>query len=296
MITLRQLRYLVAVADHGHFGRAAEDCAVTQPSLSQQIAELEATLGAQLIDRSGRKAALTDIGKVIVARARDILSAVADLSRVAHEGGPGLHSLRFGVIPTIAPFLLPTALPAIRRFSGAPGLRVHEALTSVLLSEIRNDKLDVALLALPVAEAGIDTLPLFEDPFVLAAPAGVRLKAPIDTADLNAADLLLLDDGHCMREQALSICGEAASDLRAQLGTTSLATLASLVAAGLGQTLVPAMAVDALFAGDKRVRILPFKKPQPARTIGLAFRSTSSAKKAIRQLGEAITASRPRAA
>jgi LysR family transcriptional regulator, hydrogen peroxide-inducible genes activator len=296
MITLRQLRYLTALARRSHFGRAAEDCAVSQPSLSQQIADLEAALGTQLIDRSGRKAALTDIGVAIATRAQSILAAVADLSRVAKEGEQGLASLRFGVIPTIAPFLLPTALPAIRRISGGAGLRVHEAMTGTLLSEIRNNTLDVALLALPVSEAGIETLALFEDPFFLATSAASRLKGPIVAADLNAGELLLLDDGHCLREQALSLCGGATGDLREQLGATSLSTLASLVAAGLGQTLVPAMALDALFSGDKRVRIVPFRKPAPARTIGLAFRSTASNKPAIRRLGEAIAAARPRAA
>jgi len=295
MITLRQLRYLAAVAEHGHFGRAAEDCAISQPSLSQQIAELETELGARLLDRSGRKVTLTDMGKAIVPRAQAILSAVADLSKVAAEGEPGLHSLRLGVIPTIAPFLLPAALPAIRRITGDAGFRVHEAMTHTLLDEIRDNTLDVALLALPVSEPGIETLALFEDRFFLAAPAARRMKSLIDTTDLKADELLLLDDGHCLRDQALSLCGDGTGDRREQFGATSLSTLASLVAAGLGQTLVPAMALDSLFARDKRIRIVAFRKPCPARTVGLAFRSTSSNKKAIRQLGEAITASRPRA-
>ena len=294
MVTLRQLRYLTAVADRCHFGRAAEDCAVSQPSLSQQIAELEADLGVQLVDRSGRQVALTDMGRVIVERARDILSAVADLSRVAREGKPGLDTLRLGVIPTIAPFLLPRALPAIRRIVGE--FRVHEATTGTLVAEIRNNTLDVALLALPVEEPGIETLALFEDPFYLATPASQRIKGPLAASDVDVGALLLLDEAHCLRDQALSLCGVAAGELRKQLGATSLATLASLVAAGLGQTLVPEMAVEALFAGEKRVRIVPFKKPHPARTVGLAFRSTASNKQALRQLGAAIAGTRKRAA
>lgn len=292
MVTLRQLRYLTAVAERGHFSRAAEHCAISQPSLSQQIAELETELGVRLFDRSGRKVTLTDMGRAIVPRANAILSAVADLSRVASEGEQRLQAIRLGVIPTIAPFLLPVALPAIRRLCGSSGFRVREATTKTLLSEIRNNTLDVALLALPVDEAGIETQNLFEDPFFLATPANQRVKGPLAVADVDAGALLLLDDGHCLRDQALTLCGVAAGDLREQLGATSLATLANLVAAGLGQTLVPKMALDAHFAGDRRIRIVPFKKPLPARTVGLAFRSTASNKTAIRQLGEAITAAR----
>jgi LysR family hydrogen peroxide-inducible transcriptional activator len=292
MTTLRQFRYLVALADHGHFGRAAERCAISQPSLSQQIAELEADLGARLVDRSGRRVALTETGEIVVARARGILAAVADLVKAAKEGGEPVEPLRIGVIPTIAPFLLPAALPAIRVLCGKAGFRVREAVTAALLAELRDDRLDVALLALPVEEAGIETLALFDDAFLLATPAADRVKGPVDPHDVRAADLLLLDDGHCLREQALSVCGVASSDLREQLGATSLATLASLVAAGLGRTLVPRMSVKALFASEPRVRIVPFRKPVPARTIGLAFRSTTSSRATVTRLGEAIEAAR----
>jgi len=290
MPTLRQLRYLTALADHGHFGRAARECAISQPSLSQQVAELEAELGIQLIDRSGRGAALTETGRLVVERSRAILSAVADLAKVAREAEATLLPLRLGVIPTIAPFLLPAAFPAIRALYGKSGVRVREAVTQTLLDELRDNKLDVLLLSLPIDEVGIETLELFDDPFFLVAPADDRIKGPIAPETLNAADLLLLDDGHCLREQALSVCGKVASDLREQFGATSLATLASLVAAGLGQTLIPRMAIETLFGGGKKVKILPFRKPSPMRTIGLAYRSTSSSKAAIAQLGAAIKA------
>jgi LysR family hydrogen peroxide-inducible transcriptional activator len=290
MPTLRQLRYLTALADHGHFGRAARECAISQPSLSQQVADLEAELGIQLIDRSGRGAALTETGRLVVERSRTILSAVADLAKVAREAEATLLPLRLGVIPTIAPFLLPAAFPAIRAIYGKSGFRVREAVTQTLLDELRDNKLDVLLLSLPIDEVGIETLALFDDPFFLVASASDRIKGPIVPESLSAADLLLLDDGHCLRAQALSVCGKIASDLREQLGATSLATLASLVAGGLGQTLIPRMALETLFGGSKRVKILPFRKPSPVRTIGLAYRSTSSSKAAIAQLGAAIKA------
>jgi LysR family hydrogen peroxide-inducible transcriptional activator len=292
MPTLRQLRYLTALATHGHFGRAADACAVSQPAMSQQIADLEAELGARLIERGPRGAKLTETGVEIAARARGILSAVGDLSKAARGGEDLTGPLRLGVIPTIAPYLLPKALPAMRALYPAVEFRVREAVSATLLTELTNGGLDLLLMALPAEGEGVETLPLFEDGFVLVTAADDAPKGPVDPATLAPETLLLLDDGHCLRDQALSVCGLADAALRAQLGATSLATLVQLAAAGLGRTFVPEMALETLVSHDPRVRATAFKKPIPSRTIGLAYRSTASSKTAFARLGEAIKRAR----
>ncbi len=287
MPTLRQLRYLVALADHGHFGRAASSCAVSQPALSQQIADLEARLGVDLVDRRGRGAALTETGVLIVSRARAILSSVKDLTRAAAGTDALIGPMVLGVIPTIAPYLLPAALPAMQAAFPNARFAIREAVSATLISELRAGTLDLILLALPIAGEDLENLPLFEDAFHLATALADAPAGPMDPTDLNLASLLLLDEGHCLRDQALSVCGTTDPSLRAQLGATSLATLVQLVAAGLGQTLIPEMALPAL--ADPRIAITPFAQPRPSRTIGLAYRSTSSLKTAFARLGKVLS-------
>lgn len=289
MPTLRQLRYLVALADQGHFGRAALACSVSQPALSQQIADLEARLGVGLVDRRGRGATLTETGLLIVARARAVLSSVQDLTNAATGIDALVGPVALGVIPTIAPFLLPSALPSMQKAFPEASFAIREAVSATLISELRNGRLDLILLALPVLGDDLETVPLFEDGFHLATALADSPGVPMDPANLNLATLLLLDEGHCLRDQALSLCGTADPGLRTQLGATSLATLVQLVAAGLGQTLIPEMALQAL--ADPRIAITPFVQPGPTRTIGLAYRSTSSRKAAFARLGHVVSTS-----
>lgn len=286
MPTLRQLRYLVALADQGHFGRAASACAVSQPALSQQIADLEARLGIDLVDRRGRGAALTETGVLIVARARAILSSVQDLTRAAVGTDALIGTVSLGVIPTIAPYLLPTVLPALHAAFPEARFAIREAVSATLINELRAGELDLILLALPIAGDDLETLPLFEDVFHLATARADAPDGPMHPAQLNLASLLLLDEGHCLRDQALSLCGTTDPGLRTQLGATSLATLVQLVAAGHGQTLIPDMALPALT--DPRIAITPFARPSPSRTVGLAYRTTSSRKGAFARLGEVL--------
>lgn len=289
MMTLRQLRYFASLAELGHFGRAAEACAVSQPALSQQIADLEADLGTRLVDRTSRGAVITEAGQVIAVRARAILASVNDLASASRGSTDLAGPLRLGIIPTVAPFLLPSALPKMQTLFPLAEFRVREAMSATLIAELSAGILDLIILAMPVVDAGIETLPLFDDQFMLVSAASEAPSAPIQAGALDTTRLLLLDDGHCLRDQALSACGMADASLRAQLGATSLATLVQLVAAGLGQTLVPAMALDALVTHDVRVKATLFAAPAPSRMIGLAYRATTSDRASFARLGEVIS-------
>jgi LysR family hydrogen peroxide-inducible transcriptional activator len=288
MPTLRQLRYLVAIAEHKHFGRAADACAITQPALSQQMAELEADLGSKLVERTGRGVALTELGADIVARARDILASMADLEGAARGENRILGPLRLGVIPTVAPYMMPALLDVFRQQLPGIELQIQEALSASLLSRLSAGMLDLALLALPVTNPGLETMPLFDDSFFLVVRADRRPAEPINAGTALANELLLLEDGHCLRDQAVAFCGGADQRLRSQFGAASLATLVELVAGGLGCTLVPAMALEALIARDSRLVSIPFNEPHPVRKIGLAFRATSTVKPVFRRLAGQI--------
>jgi LysR family hydrogen peroxide-inducible transcriptional activator len=274
MITLRQLRYLAALARHRHFGRAADDCAVTQPALSMQIREFERELGIELIERRPGDIALTDTGMEVAARAEHILASVRDLVDFARHRAPLSGSLKLGIIPTLAPYLLPRILPPLQSRYPALTLEIRESQTATLMSELVAGHLDAAMLALPVEGADLETRPLFHDPFLLAVPAGERLRGPVVPDDVDRHRLLLLEEGHCLRDQALAFCGMARRDLPAGLAATSLATVMQMVANGFGVTLVPQIAADAELRDD-RVRALRFAPPVPGRTIGLAWRKTS---------------------
>jgi|SRR5262245_2072085 len=291
MITLRQLKYLEALAEHRHFGKAAEACAVTQPALSMQIRELEKFLGVELVERRPGETVLTDIGIEVMRRGGRVLSETRDLVDFArHYGRPLTGRLRLGVIPTIAPYLLPCILPALQH--RCPELRVElrESQTKVLLDELTRGALDLVMLALPVAEGELEAMPLFDDPFLLAVPAGDPhpKSAPVNVDDIDHERLILLEEGHCLRDQALAYCGNGGHGGAMGLGATSLTTVMQMVANGYGVTLVPQVAVD-VEVRDERIKLLRLVPPQPGRTIGLAWRQTSPRKVDFIALGQLIT-------
>ena len=289
MITLKQLRYLSALSRHGHFGKAARACAVTQPALSMQIQELEAELGVPLVERRPGEAILTDVGLEVARRAERVLAATRDLADFArHRGRLLTGRLQLGVIPSIAPYVLPQILPVLQRRH--PDLRVElrETQTHMLLEELTRGALDVVMLALPVEDAEVETTKLFDDPFLLAVPSTDRRPANVrvDSHDIDMERLILLEEGHCLRDQALAFCSNARRDAR--LGATSLATVMQMVANGYGVTLLPRVAVDVELR-DERVKLLRFAEPAPGRTVGLAWRRTSPRKVDFVALGQVIT-------
>lgn len=289
MITLRQLRYLTSLARHRHFGRAAESCSVTQPALSMQIKELEAELGVDLVERRAGDISLTDVGIEVVRRAERVLSEARDLQDFAQHRSQLLTGrLQFGVIPSIAPYVLPKVLPELQRRFPSLQVELHETQTRVLLDELTRGALDVVLLALPTPETDLETVELFRDPFLLAVPAtdARRDDARVRTDDIDQQRLILLEEGHCLRDQALALCSSDRRD--AALGATSLATVMQMVANGYGVTLLPKVAVDVELR-DSRVKLLRFTEPAPGRVVGLAWRRTSPRKADFVALGEIIT-------
>lgn len=295
MITLRQLRYLCALAEHGHFGRAAEACAVTQPALSMQIREMERLLGAELVERRPGEIALTEIGIEVARRGERILAAARDLVDLARHASRILSGrLMLGVIPSLAPYVLPKMLPRLQRRYPDLRLELRETQTKALIEELLRGTLDVLMLALPISEPEIETIRLFDDPFLFAVPAGdPRPKTlRVSARDIDPRQLILLEEGHCLRDQALAYCadsrrGDAGSGSMG-LGATSLTTVMEMVANGYGVTLVPEIAVGVELR-DKRVKLLRFAPPQPGRAIGLAWRHTSPRKADFVALGQIVT-------
>ena len=289
MITLRQLRYLSALARHRHFGRAAEDCAVTQPALSMQVRELEREIGAELVERRPGDIALTDTGLEVAARAEQILIATRDLVDFARHRAVLSGPLRLGIIPTLAPYILPRVLPKLQVAYPQLRLEVRETQTKMLLDELRRGALDAVMLALPAEDADVETLALFTDAFLLAVPAGeaVNARTGVNIEDVDQRRLILLEEGHCLRDQALAFCGTARRDAPASLGATSLATVMQMVANGYGVTLLPQIAADAELHDD-RVRLLRFRDPEPGRRIGLVWRRTSPRRNDFAALGKLV--------
>ena len=274
-MTLQELKYLVALADLGHFGRAAEACFITQSTLSTQIKKLEDYLGVTLFDRSLKRVTPTPIGREILRSARNIVEEAERIREVArHAQDPMSRTLHLGVIPTLGPYYLPHVLTLIHKKH--PGLRtlLHEEMTPNILDHLQDGKLDTALLALPVNDDNLKIEPLFHEPFYAALPAGHALAThdTLKVADLDGEKLMLLDEGHCLRDQALDVCGTHAGS-REEVRATSLETLRQMVGMGLGVTLLPALAVDAApRASRKSVETRPFRAPGPGRTIGLVWR------------------------
>lgn len=290
MITLRQLRYLSSLARHRHFGRAAEDCAVTQPALSMQIRELEREIGAELVERRPGEIALTDTGIEVAQRADRILAAAHDLVDFARHRDVLSGSLKLGIIPTLAPYVLPRVLPRLQRDYPDLRLEVRETQTRLLLDELAGGELDCLMLALPAEGADVETLKLFDDVFLLAVPAGEAALTPARVAvnDVDQRRMILLEEGHCLRDQALAFCAtKGAREVPAGLGATSLTTVMQMVANGYGVTLLPEVAAETE-ARDTRVALLRFDKPEPARSVGLAWRRTSPRRRDFDALGDAM--------
>lgn len=289
MITLRQLRYFTSLARYRHFGRAAEDCSVSQPALSMQVRELEREIGAELVERRPNEIAFTATGVEVAERAERILAATRDLVDFARHRDVLSGILKLGIIPTLAPYILPRMLPKLQAKYPRLRLEVRETQTKMLLEELVRGELDGVMLALPVEGADIETLRLFDDPFLLAVPAADErpLRGRVDIADVDQGRLILLEEGHCLRDQALAFCATPRRDMPAGLGATSLATVMQMVANGYGITLLPVVAAE-IEVRDDRVKLLHFAEPQPARTIGLAWRRTSPRRKDFAALGDIV--------
>lgn len=291
---LQDLRYLVAIAEHRHFGRAAEACFVSQPTLSTQLRKLEGELGVELVERSSRHVLLTATGERIAERARAVLREAEAISEIARQArDPESSSIRIGLFPTLGPYLLPHVVPAVRaRFPRLELLLVEEKTESVL-GQLRGGMLDAAVLAMPVDDESLHEEPLFSEDFVFAVPAdhaSARTSAAVDISVLEGESVLLLDDGHCLREQALSVCSLAGASERAGFRATSLETLRQMVAAGVGVTLLPRLAVEPPVSQARGVRILDFASPRPSRRIAMYWRRTSVYRDFLPQLADAFRA------
>ena len=289
--TLRQLEFLCAVADNGSFSKAAEACHVTQPTLSAAIKEIEGLLSVQLIEREARGASLTQAGEAAVERARGILSDTADLVSAAQQAGaPLTGAFRLGAIPTIAPFLLPRTLKALRAAHPSLKLYLREDQTDRLLEALRSRKLDAALIALPWEAPGVETMDLGEDEFLLVAPPGHSLtdRDNLKSSDLLDEDVLLLEDGHCLRDHALSICRLPSKRGGADVTATSLPTLVHMVAGGLGVSLLPKLAIDAGVTSGADVDLQAFETPLIGRRIGIAWRTGSPRASEAKMIGEIV--------
>lgn len=291
-VTLKQFRYFEALARHGHFGRAADDCSISQPALSMQIKALEEELGAALFERGRRQVRLTSFGEEIARRARDILRALDDLEGFARAARGGLVGrLRLGVIPTVAPYLLPGLIGELTRLHEGLDLHVRETLTPRLVAELNEGRLDAAIVALPVSERSLTEVALFSEEFVLVRPRGEE-NQPVPSGEaLRRMRLLLLEEGHCFRDQALSFCERSPqAQPRDLLDASSLSTLVQMVEAGLGVTLIPEMAVTAE-TRSASVSVARFAAPTPSRTIGMVWRRTSPLSQALLQIAETVRSS-----
>lgn len=280
-ITLKQLRYFIALAETGSFGQAAHVVHVSQPALSQQIKDLESHLGTTLVDRLPRGVQLTRAGRDVAVRARRILSETGDLEQAVRWQGGLAGRLSLGVIPTVGPYLLPRMLRDLRASHDSLDIRVREARTDDLLDDIERGRIDAAIIALPIRETHLATTPLFEDRFVLAGSEDVPIGAALAPERLrpdhiDPDTLLLLEDGHCLADQALEVCRLPARR-KVDLGASSLSTLSGLVAMGLGLTLLPEISLNAECAAAPDLRIRRFDRPEPHRTIGLVHRQAEGA-------------------
>ena len=289
-LTLKQLRYFDALARHGHFGRAAEACAISQPALSMQIREMEAVLGSDLFERGARQARLTGFGEEVLARAREILRGVEELADMARAARGNLSGrLRIGVIPTIAPYLLPAIIARLTEANEGLDIHLRETVTPKLIRELEEGRLDTAIVALPVSEAFLTEVELFTEDFVLVRPGADAEKPVPNPEKLREMRLLLLEEGHCFRDQALDFCYAGQAAPRELLDGSSLSTLVQMVGAGIGVTLIPEMAV-AVETRSAHVAIARFNGAQPSRRIGMVWRRTSPLSKQLSQVADVVRA------
>lgn len=286
-IKLKDLRYLAAVADTRHFGRAAERCFVSQPTLSAQLKKLERYLGVQLIERQPNNVSLTAAGEQIVARARRILEASDEVVALARTHRDPLSGrLRLALLPTIGPYLLPRVAHAIRRALPRLDLHLYEYQTAPMLERLKAGELDLGILALPVDLEGLEARELFAEPFAVAVPERHRLagRERVQVADLEGETLLLLEEGHCLRDQALEVCSRIGSGESQDFRATSLETLRQMVATGAGVTLLPELATRGAYGDARGVTVLPFAKPAPVRHVGAVWRKTTARRPAIEEV------------
>ncbi len=290
-MNLRALQYLVKLAEMRHFSKAAEACHVSQPTLSTQIRKLEEELGVQLVERSPRKVMLTRVGEDIAERARKILHEVREIKTISRRSrDPGDGILRVGIFPTLAPYLLPHVIPGIRRRYPRLTLQLFEEKTEDVLEMLAQGQLDAGLLALPVPEDRFQVRILFEEPFVLAVSDSHPLAANqrIDMEDLEGQELLLLADGHCLRDQALEVCQLVGAGEKLDFHATSMETLRQMVAANTGITLMPTLSVKPPVARTQNLAIRPFIPPAPSRTIAMVWRRSSALNDFLEELAGAF--------
>ncbi len=283
-IKLKDLRYLVAVADCRHFGRAAQRCFVSQPTLSAQLKKLEQYLGVQLIERQPGHVTLTDAGEQIVSRARLILETSDEVVALAHSHrDPFAGTLRIALLPTIGPYLLPRVSQPIRQSLPRLDLRLYEYQTATMLGKVQSGEIDLGILALPVEMEGLDARELYTEPFTVALPElhPLAKRPTIRVEDLQGETLLLLEEGHCLRDQALEVCSRIGPSESRDFRGTSLETLRQMVATGAGVTLLPELATQGAYGDARGVRILPFAPPVPVRHIGAVWRKSSARVPAI---------------
>jgi LysR family transcriptional regulator, hydrogen peroxide-inducible genes activator len=291
-LKLKDLRYLVALADTRHFGQAAARCHVSQPTLSAQLKKLEEYLGVPLIERHPRKIALTEAGSQVVQRARRIMEASDEIVTLAQsQRDPLAGRLRIGLLPTIGPYLLPLVATRIRKKLPRLDLLLYEYQTGSLLAHLDAGDIDVGILALPVHSDALAERPLYDEPFVVAVPAAHVLSSrkSLKASDLEGQTLLLLEDGHCLRDQALAVCSRTGAEEKQDFRATSLETLRQMVAAGGGITLLPALASHGGYGNARGVTVIPFVRPVPTRKIGALWRKTSTRADAIAAVCDLIS-------
>ena len=278
-MNLKDLKYLVALADTGHFGRAAERTFVSQPTLSAQIKKLEDYLGVTLVERQPKNVQLTDVGKLVVARARRMLNEGEEIIALARSNtDPFAGKFKVALIPTIGPYLLPRVMPKLRKALPNLGLMLYEYQTEPLLQRLRDGEIDLGIMALPAPHDGIESRALYEEDFTVALPNDHPLcaKTTIKAQDLKGQTLLLLEDGHCLRDQALEVCSRVDVREPEDYRATSLETLRQMVVAGLGITLLPELAVESPFGSQRGLAVRRFAKPVPTRTVGAVWRKSST--------------------
>ncbi|MCR6497914.1 LysR substrate-binding domain-containing protein [Shinella sp. CPCC 101442] len=287
-LTLKQLRYFEALTRHGRFRLAADACAISQPALSMQIKELEEELGNSLFERSARDVKLTAFGETFAHRVRDILRAVDELGELARAArNPFLARLRIGIIPTVAPYLLPIIINDLNRAFDGIQIDVRETQTAKLIQEMTQGELDIAIVALPVSEPSLTEMKLFEEDFVLVRRREDEGKPVPERDALREMRLLLLEEGHCFRDQALSFCRIGSARPREIMEGSSLSTLVQMVGAGIGVTLIPEMAVP-VETRSAPVSIARFPAPRPSRTIGMIWRNSTPLARQLRQIAEVV--------
>jgi LysR family transcriptional regulator, hydrogen peroxide-inducible genes activator len=290
-MNLRDLRYLVALADERHFGKAAERCFVSQPTLSAQVRKLEEYLGVPLVERQPKRVALTPTGEKVVRRARTLLQeadAIVDLARTDRD--PLAGALKLALIPTVGPYLLPHVVGRLRKELPRLKLMLYEYQTEPLLQKLRAGDIDLGIVALPVVFDGLEAAELYDEPFMLAVPAAHALAdvERVKLDDLRGETLLLLEDGHCLRDQALEVCSRIRVNEAQDYRATSLETLRQMVAAGHGVTLLPELAAETPVGTARGLRIKPFARPAPSRTLGAVWRKSTTRGPAIEAIVAAV--------